>query len=69
MLFPHVQYKQEHSLCHFWHLGNGVALNSERKLVCVSGQDIMTEYLGKSLFVPKRSIGLRFNDDVYYFMS
>lgn len=49
LLFPHVKLSPEHSQCHLWHLANGVALNTERKLVCISGQDIVTEFLGKSL--------------------
>lgn len=53
-----------------WHLENGVALSSERKLVTVSNEAIKIDHLGKSSFsVFNLPAGLRFNDDVYFFMS
>lgn len=66
--------KDSHESCLFWHLENGVALSTERKLVTISGQPINVEYLGKYSLSCVISLcpvcaGMRFNDDIYFFMS
>lgn len=69
-VYPSVPFKDNHEACLMWHLENGVALSSERKLVTVSNEAIKIDHLGKSSFsVFNLPAGLRFNDDVYFFMS
>lgn len=58
LVYPNVKYMAQHKACLMWHLENGLGLSSDRQLVTLSNGPILVEH-----------IGMRFNDDVYFFIS
>ena len=58
MVYPNTNYLPAHHESLIWHLENGVGLSPDRKLITISDNPLDIKH-----------IGLRFNDDVYFFLS